>query len=149
MKIALAVIVAFVLIAVAGFGGYTIGHAAGLTEAQNIRSQFFQARGGGGGNGQFSQGQGGQNGQNGQGGGQSARRPVAFGTVKSVQGGTIQLTSADGSTVTVSTSAQTTVQKTDAGTVSDFKPGDRIYVAGNESSGSVTATEISIQATGQ
>jgi Domain of unknown function (DUF5666) len=148
MKIALAVIVAIVLIGAAGFGGYTMGHAAGLTDAQNIRGQFFQQRGGqGGGNGQF--GQGGQGGQNGQGGGQSSRRPTAFGTVKSVQGNTIELTAADGSTVTVSTSAQTTVQKTDTGALSDIKPGDRISVAGNESNGSVTATEISILATGQ
>ena len=149
MKIVLAVVVAIVLIGAAGFGGYTMGHSAGLTDAQNVRNEFFQQRfGQSGGNGQSAQGQGGQVGQNGQ-SGQFTRRPVAFGTVKSVQGNTIELTAADGSTVTVSTTSQTTVQKTVAGAVSDIKPGDRISVAGNQSGGSVTATEISIQATGQ
>ena len=146
MKIVLAVVVAIVLIGAAGFGGYTMGHSAGLSDAQNVRNEFFQQRSGqGGGNGQFAQGQGGQGGQN----GQFARRPAAFGTVKSVQGNTIELTAADGSTVTVSTSAQTTVQKTVAGAVSDIKPGYRVSVVGSQSGGSVTATEISIQSTGQ
>ena len=149
MKIVLAVVVAIVLMGAAGFGGYTMGHSAGLTDAQNVRNEFFQQRfGQSGGNGQSAQGQGGQVGQNGQ-SGQFTRRPVAFGTVKSVQGNTIELTAADGSTVTVSTTSQTTVQKTVAGAVSDIKPGDRISVAGNQSGGSVTATEISIQSTGQ
>ena len=146
MKIVLAVVVAIVLMGAAGFGGYTMGHSAGLTDAQNVRNEFFQQRfGQSGGNGQSAQGQGGQVGQS----GQFTRRPVAFGTVKSVQGNTIELTAADGSTVTVSTTSQTTVQKTVAGAVSDIKPGDRISVAGNQSGGSVTATEISIQSTGQ
>ena len=149
MKIVLAVVVAIVLIGAAGFGGYTMGHSAGLADAQNVRNEFFQGRGGqGGGNGQFAQGQGGQGGQPGQ-NGQSARRPVAFGTVKSVQGNTLEVTAADGSTVTVTTNAQTTVQKTVTGTVSDIKAGDRVSVAGNNSGGTVTATEISIQSSGQ
>jgi hypothetical protein len=148
MKIVLAVVVALVLIGAAGFGGYTMGHSAGLADAQNVRNEFFQQRFGQGGNGQSVQGQGGQSGQTGQ-TGQFARRPAAFGTVKSVQGNTIVVTAADGSAVTVTTSGQTVVQKTVTGAVSDIKPGDRVSVIGSQSGGSVTATEISIQPAAQ
>src|SRR5512135_553014 len=51
--------------AASAFGGYTYGHAAGLTAAQNIRSDFFASRGvtgqagaGAAGTGAFTGGQG-------------------------------------------------------------------------------------------
>lgn len=150
MKIALTAVLVVVVAAATGIGGYFVGHNAGLSDAQNIRAQFFQQRSGQGGQG----GPGGPSGQGGQGGqgGFAGRRPAAFGTVKSVQGNTIELSMQDGSTVTVNTDAQTTVIKTVTGAVTDIQPGQRITVMGAQGSGgtpapgeTITASEISIQ----
>jgi hypothetical protein len=143
MKSGLIAIVVVVLVAVAGVGGFFAGNSFGPNaQAQNIQREFFQQRLGQGAPG------GAQNGQSAQ-GAQAGRRPVASGTVKSVQGNTIQVTLQDGSTVTVNADAKTIVQKTVVGTIADVQPGERVSVSGDESGSTVTATQISIQPSGQ
>lgn len=147
MKSTLIAIVVVVLVVVAGVGGFFAGNSFGsnaqaLATINDFRAQRF-GQNGTGGAGQF--GQGAQNGQ----GGQQGRRPVAFGTVKSVQGNTIQVTAQDGTVTTVTTDSKTVVQKTVAGAVMDIQPGQRITVMGNQSGSDVTATQISIQPSSQ
>jgi len=141
MKTAIVVAVVVVLLAVVGAGAFYAGQQNGLTQAQNTRAEFFQQRSGQGGGGGFGQGQGGQFGQ----GGQNARRPSVFGTVKSVQNGTIQVTMADGSSATVTTDAQTVIVKTVTGAISDVQPGERITVQSDVTGTNVLARQISIQ----
>ncbi len=140
MKTALITAAVVVLVVVAGVGGYFAGNAFGPNaQAQNIQREFFSQR-----SGQNGQGGAGQFGQGGQ-AGQQGRRPVAFGTVKSVQGNTIQIAAQDGTITIVTTDSKTVVQKTVTGAVSDVQPGQRVSVMGSQSGSSVTATEISIQ----
>ncbi len=144
MKSTLIVIVVVALVAIAGLGGYFAGNTFGPNaQALSTINEFRASRGfgGQGGAGQF--GQGGQPSQ----GGQSAagRRPVAFGTVKSVQGNTVQVSAADGTVTTVTTDAKTVIEKTVQGSLTDLQPGERVTVMGSQSGGTVTATQISIQ----
>ena len=147
MKPIVVAVIVVVVASVAGVGGFFAGNAFGPNaQAQNIQREFFQQRfgnGGQGGAGQF--GQGGQGGQ----GAQQGRRPVAFGTVKSVQGNTIQVTAQDGTIITVTTDPKTVVQRTVTGAVSDVQVGQRITVMGTQSGNAVTATDISIQPSAQ
>lgn len=144
MKSILVAVIVVVLVVVAGVGGFFAGNSFGpnaqaLSTVNDFRTQRF------GNGGQGSTGQSGQGGQ----GAQQGRRPVAFGTVKSVQGNTIQVTAQDGTITTVTTDSKTVVQKTVTGAVTDVQPGQRITVMGNQSGSDVTATEISIQPSGQ
>ena len=60
-----------------------------------------------------------------------------------VSGGTLYVTAADGSVYTVKTSGTTTVNVTQAGTLSQLKPGQSVVIAGSDDgSGNVTATSI-------
>ncbi len=72
--------------------------------------------------------------------GGSMRR--ATGTVKSISGSDITLTTSAGKTVTVVTSSSTTVVKVAASEVSALKVGDTVHVMGSTSNGTVTATAI-------
>ena len=150
MKSTLTVIVVVALVAIAGLGGYFAGNSFGPNaQALSTINQFRAARGfgGQGGAGQFGQGgqfnQGGQPSQGGQ--FAAGRRPVAFGTVKSVQGNTIQVTDTNGSVTTVTTDSKTVIEKTVQGALTDIQPGERVTVMGSQSNGTVTATQISIQ----
>jgi len=72
------------------------------------------------------------------------RGVLTAGTISSIDGDTITLKLADGSTVKVSTSGSTSVTKTSTAKVSDLAAGDTITVIGKaDSSGNVTATRIS------
>ncbi len=148
MKTVIAVAVAIVLAVVIGAGGFFAGTAYGQSQAQDTRAEFFRNRQGGG---QFAQnGQGAPNGQAGQSGqGGQFGRPAAFGTVKSVNGSTLVITQQDGSTVTVTTNAQTTVQKTVEGTVSDIQPGERVTVTSDQTGSNIVARAIQVRPTGQ
>ena len=148
MKSVLSAIVALIVIAVVGVGAFIAGSNYGEAQAQNTRAEFFRNRQGGAPNGQGAPtGQNGQNGQNGQGG--QFGRPAAFGTVKSVSGNTIQVTQQDGSTVTVTTDAQTTIQKTVSGALSDIQPGERITVMSSQTGSTIVARDIQIRPGGQ
>lgn len=146
-QILVIVIGALVIAGIAGGVGYAMGTQNGLAQAQNIRNEFFQQRGG-----QFGQGTTpGFSGTPVAGQGQ----PGAFGgrgtsgVVKSVDGNTIQLTAQDGSSITVKVDNNTTYQKTTTATLADVKANTRITVIGETSSGTVTARTIQILASSQ
>jgi len=124
---ALALIAAVII---GGVGGVLIGqNTASPSNASEIRGGFGPGQGGDGPDtGQLSGGRGG----------------LTAGKITSIDGDTITLTLADGSTVKVSTSGSTSVTKTSKAKVSDLKTGDSVTVIGEaDSSGNVTATRIS------
>ena len=117
-----------VLMAVAGGGGYYFGTDNGLKQAQNIRTEFIQQRGNTAATTDSTQSaQQGQRGTQGQvpvlGG-----RPVAQGTVKSIEGNKITVTQQDGTTTTVTVDDKTTIQKQVNGALADLIAGTRIAV---------------------
>jgi len=138
---ALALVAALI---VGGVAGVLIGqNTASASNASSLRGGF-----GGSQNGQGYPGFGGRQGGTGSdsttGGAGGARGGFTAGTITSIDGGTITLKLADGSTVKVSTSGSTTVTKTSKAKVSDLSTGDTITVVGQaDSSGNVTATRIS------
>ena len=72
----------------------------------------------------------------------------AQGQVKSINGNTISLSTAQNVT-TVTVSGSTVVLKSDPGTIADLKVGDRILVTGQrDSSGNITASQITVLAAG-
>ena len=162
MKVNWTIIVAvlgLVLTGTTGFVAYNAGFASGQQNAQSVQREFFANRQGG--QGQFGQGnpnaqaqgnnpnaQGGQNGQSARG---NFGRPVAAGTVKSIQGNTLVVTEQNGTAVTVTIDAQTQIIKTVAGQASDIQPGMRIQVTSDQTatgSAPVSARLITIQAAG-
>lgn len=142
MKAAIIAALVLIVIAIVGVGAFFAGSSYGEAQAQNIRSEFFSSRQGGTG------GQGGQGGQQGQ-GNLAGGRPVATGTVKSVEGNTVQVTEQNGNTVAVTVSGQTSIQKTVNGTTADLTPGTRITVMGSQNGANVTASVIQIRPSGQ
>lgn len=146
MKTVIISILVVLLVAGVGVGAFFVGQNNGLTQAQNIRNEFFQSRvAGQGGQADATQrGQGGQGSQGGQFG-----RPTATGTVKSIQGNTIQVTMRDGSTVNVTLDGQTVIQKTSNGTKADIQPGQNITIMSNQTGENITAQVIQIRAAGQ
>jgi hypothetical protein len=145
MKNALVIIGVLVLVVAAGVGGFFAGNSFGPNaQAQNIQREFFSQRFGNGGQGGAQFAQGGQAGQGGQ-GTQAGRRPIAFGTVKSVQGNTIQIAAQDGTVTTVTTDSKTIVEKTVTGAVADVQAGQRITVMGSQTGTDLMATQIAIQ----
>jgi len=142
--------------AVAGGVGFSFGANYGLNQAQTIRNDFFQQRGGlppgqGMPSGNFPGMQAGQ-GQAVQGAGvpdSAMGRPGNMGTVKSVNGKIIQLTSPDGTTINVQTDDKTVIQKPANGTLADIQPNMRIAVTGDASNGTITARMIQITVGGQ
>ena len=66
----------------------------------------------------------------------------AFGVVKSVDGSAVTITARDGSTVTVTASSSTTVTRAESASASDLKVGDQITVVGDQSNGTISATQI-------
>ncbi len=121
---------------VAAFGTVAIGVAAVV--GANLASSSTQGlatggRGGpGGGPGRFG-GFGGPGGFGGRG---------DNGTIASIDGSTIKLTTKAGTTVNVVTSASTTVSVSSTGAVSDVKVGDNVRVLGTTSGTTVAADQI-------
>ena len=147
-------LVAVVLIGATGFVAYDTGYKAGNQSAVSVQREFFQNRVG-------QQGQGGQGnpnaqgnspaGQNAQGGRANIGRPVAAGTVKSVQGNTIVVTEQNGTAVTVMVDAQTQIIKSVTAQISDIQTGARVIVTSDQASTSgtpVNARLITIQGAG-
>ncbi len=128
--------IAIVVAAGAGVGGFFGGRAYERSQANNVRNDFLQARGVGG----FTPGAGANaNGTQirGFGGG-------AFGTVKSIDGNTFTLTTAQ-SEVKVTLSDTTTFEKTTAGTSADLQAGQDVTVAGQrDANGNITAAQVTI-----
>ncbi len=121
-----------VLVAAAGAGGFYGGTAYAAQQATNVRSAFLNGRGGGG------------TGGGGFGGGGGAGGGGVFGTVKSVNGNTIQVSTAQNVT-TVTISSTTNIVKTVSGAATDIQVGEQISARGQrDSSGNVTATSIQV-----
>jgi hypothetical protein len=138
-KTIMIIIGGILLLAAVAAGSFYGGVVYAQTQAASLRAQFFANRGGsgdaGGGGGFFGGGGGGGGGNGGGAGGQ----------IKSINGNTIVLSTAQ-SEVTVIVSDSTQVMKLTAGTLSDLKVGDRIAVRGTrDASGNIAATVIQPQ----
>jgi hypothetical protein len=137
-----------------GQGGAQGGGQLAANDPCGFGGRFTQNRNGGQTNGQFGQGnaqtqqrQGGQN--EGAFGGQfgdfaQLGNCVARGQIKSVNGNTIEISTAN-SVVTVKVNDQTLISKTDRGTIADLQPGDRVTVFSKETGDSPTASTIQLQ----
>jgi hypothetical protein len=127
-----------VLCGAVGAGAFYGGTVYEKQQTTNVRNSFFNGRGGTGGGGGGAGGGGGGGGGGGFGGG------AVFGTVKSVTGNTVQISTPQNVT-TVNLTDATTIMKTITGTVSDIQVGDTITVRGmKDSSGNVAADSIQI-----
>jgi hypothetical protein len=127
----------------AGVAALTAASVVGINVASSKMSTATAASATNGGpGGQFGGqgGPGGFGGQGGPGGGQG-------GTIASIDGSTITITTRDGSTAKVETSASTTVSKVVTGAVSDIKTGDNVTVMGT-STGDAAVTAARITDTG-
>ena len=112
-----------VLVGATGAGAFYGGTVYQQQQQTNVRNTFFNGRGGAGGGG-FGGG--------------------VFGTVKTVNGNTITVSTAQNVT-TVSLITSTVILKTTTGTQADIQVGDQITVRGQpDSSGNVTATNVQL-----
>jgi hypothetical protein len=68
--------------------------------------------------------------------------PGTVGTIASINGSTLTITTPSGSSVKVVTSASTTVTRASSGVVSDIRQGDRVVVAGSASGSTIAAERI-------
>ena len=135
-----------VLVVIAGIGGYLLGSAAGEARANSVRSEFLAQRFGG----QLPGAMAGQTGVGQLAGraGAVAGRAAASGTVKSVEGSSLVVTTRDGQ-VKVRLSADVAVTKTEPATVQDIQAGMRIVVMGETApSGEVTARSVQLAPAG-
>lgn len=123
----------------------TFGDAGGTARGGGAAGAA-QGASGPGGAGQGPNGQGGFGrggfGPGGQGGGGFGNATI--GTVKSIDGDTIRIETPQGATVTVRTSADTRVQVTKTGKVSDLEEGGTVVVQGERADdGTIDATAVS------
>lgn len=134
------IVIALILMGASFYGG-TLYEKNAQASAQ---ARFFASRGisNGGFGGNF-------NGQETINGTPRARTGFGGGTqgqVKSIDGNTITLSTAQNVT-TVTLSGTTTIMKSDPGTLADLKVGDRVLVTGQrDSSGNITASEVLVLA---
>lgn len=129
-------IVALVVVAAAGFySGQFIGVRNGQQNVAQASQQFASQRGGGTSPGAGGGGQGGQGGFAGRG---------VSGTVASVDGNTITVTTRTGQTETVQLAPNGTVSKQVSGQPSDITKGEQIVAAGQSNGSTFQATSIQI-----
>jgi len=135
-KVAFIVGGAVIILIVAG-GAFYGGMMYERSQQASIRSRFFAERGGlPGGTPQPGAGNVPQ--------GQAGFGRGASGTVKSIQGDTLLLSTAQDVT-TVILNDQTGIRKTVAGQIADLQPGQRVVVTGDRAQdGTITATSIQI-----
>jgi hypothetical protein len=124
---------------VAGGGGFALGRVTAPTPT------FAGFRGGNGGNGFPGFGGGGGNGL----GGGGLRGGGLQGTVESLNGDTLTLKTANGSTITVTLSSTTTYAKQVGGQASDITQGATVrigvnFAAGAPAGASVPATSVTL-----
>ncbi len=125
------IIIALLVVGAGGFYGGTAYAANTAKQAADVRTAFLNGRGGAAGTG-TSTASGSFNG-----GG-------VAGTIKSINGNTIQVSTAQNVT-TVTLSGTTAVMKTVTAATSDLQVGQQITVRGQrDSSGNVTATSIQV-----
>jgi len=121
-----------ILVVLIAGGSFFAGTAVGASRA---RQSFFQGRFGG---------QGGQEGQFQRQGQPAGARPGGgiMGTIKSVEGDTLVVTTSQGDTQVQATNT-TLVEKYMAASLGDLKVGERVVVSGTQNDdGSVTAQSI-------
>ena len=127
-------IVALIVVAAAGFyTGNFIGTRNGEQSAAQASQQFYSQRGGG--NGQTGNG-------NGQGGGFAGRG--VSGTVASIDGNTLMITTRAGQTQKVQLASGATVGKQVSGQLSDISTGEQITAIGQANGDTFQATSIQI-----
>jgi hypothetical protein len=136
------IVLALILMGASFYGG-TLYQKNAQTSAQ---ARFLASRGlsggGFGGGGNFT----GPEGTPGAGGGGRGFGGGAQGSVKSIDGNTLTISTAQNVT-TVTLSGNTTIMKSDPGTVADLKVGDRVLVTGQrDSSGNITASQVMVLA---
>lgn len=129
------------LLVVVGAASFYYGTQYGKEQAQNARAEFLRDRGFQQGahdmsSGDAMQANPGQRGAQG--------RVVATGTVKSVNGSRIEVTTPNGS-VTVTVESSTQILKSVAIAVGDIEPGQRIMVTSDQTGNNVTARIIQLQ----
>jgi hypothetical protein len=165
---ALYIIGVIVLVVLVGAGGFYGGVVYAQSQSQNTTSDFARLRGtdngsnggaagpcgfagrafsgnrqgGGQGSGQGSAQGGGQGGTFGN--FASMGNCVARGTIKAVSGNTVQI-STPVSIVTVTIGDKTVISKTDTGSLSDLKTGDRVTVFSQQTGNSPTASFVQLQ----
>jgi preprotein translocase subunit YajC len=156
-------IIWIVALLIVGGAGFYSGQQLGLREGEQGRSQamqrFFGQRGGGFGQGgagqgdfvQGAPGQGGQGapaqiplGQGGAGQGAGGRGRGLNGTVASVSGDTISLTTRDNQTVTVKLASGATVRKQVDAQLSDIKQGEQVIAFGAQNGNTFEASSIQV-----
>lgn len=142
-------------------GANAANNPCGFPGGQAFQSAQGGAQGGGQGNGPTGAQQGNANGatvQDGQGrrqggqfgggfggfGGAQLGSCVARGQIKSVNGDTVEISTA-ANVVTIKVNDATVISKTDRGTISDLKVGDRVTVFSKETGTSPTASGIQLQ----
>lgn len=146
MKIQYVIIGAVLLAVIVGacgfFGGMTYAQAQARQQLTNFQQQRA-AQGAGGAPGALPQGGQFGGGFRGQGNAQLGA-PVANGQIKSINGNTVEISTAD-SVVTVTVNDETMITKTERGTVSDLQTGDRVTVFSKETGDSPLASGIQVQ----
>ncbi len=126
-----------VLVVIAAVGGYMVGHRAGVQQANVARATFMAQRFGGQ---QLANGLGPGN----LAGGVRQGGMGANGTVKSIEGSTLIVTTRSGE-VKVKLGQDTVVQKMAQSSLQEIRPGMRIAVTGEtDSSGTVNARSVQL-----
>lgn len=143
MKTTLIIVIAIAVVvaAGAGVGGFFAGKAYQTNHANTVRNDFLRSRG----ITNFN-----PNGVNGAATGTNGQAQAfgggTFGTVKSIDGNTLTLTTAQNTEVKVTLSDTTRIEKTTAGTTADLQAGQQVTVSGQrDSSGNIaTVTQVTI-----
>lgn len=145
-------VLAVVLVAGAGFGGYRYGVSVGKTQATNVRDQFLAQRLGQGTAAQGAAAQG--TAARGQGmptpgaggqfvGGQGIAGRGTMGTIKEIRGNTLILSTAE-KELQVEVGSDCRITATAVVPVGDLKVGERIMVGGQTSGNKMTANSITV-----
>ncbi len=128
------IIVAVIVAVGAGVGGFFGGKAYESSHANSVRNNFLRARG------IETNGANGTNGAT-----RGAFGGGTFGQIKSLNGNTLVVTTAQNTDVTVTLSNTTRIEKTTTGTTADLQTGDQVTVAGQrDSNGNITAVQVTI-----
>ncbi len=123
-----------VLVAAAAGGGFFYGRSVGRSELGRVRRQFAQGGFGQAANPSWTP-------QPGQVGG--ARQGGTVGTIDAIEGDTLVISTAQGTTVRVQTTDTTLIQKSMEVGVADLAAGERVMVSGSQNDdGSITARSI-------
>lgn len=121
---------AIVLVAVGAIGGLFIGKSIGSDSQQATFPGAFGQNG-----------PAGPSGANGNSGGFPGGN-ATIGTIKSIDGDTIIIETANGDEVTVKVGSDTSIRVTEDGSVSDLGTGDTVVVAGSRTDGAIDADSI-------